>query len=430
MTRCIAKVALLLAALAASGCGLFRNRTARLTWPPPGAEPAPAPPPSAPAVSLQPLEDRRSEPGKVIGEVGFFDVETPDDVATWATAALHDELRRAGVRVVPRAADVPVMGGELRHVRAWSGTLHYYGVVELRAWMRSGDAVTYNAQVRGEGKAGSALKLFDFYGLFDTGERFAAALADAARDASRKVATAVAQAPPAGSPCPPDAPCAPAPATPPREAAPGLEPAATVTAPPPPEEPPLRARSGWYLGVLLGWPFAEVTPATGATAFDGQTGGLWLIPMALGVQLGFPVGRRLLLGGACNVSYPWYTYSDRDLLISQVLANATFHPLERAARAPGEREVAPRGWFLRGGAGAAFLRSRPDTFQAPPGSASWAASGWALSAGTGWARWAGPTRLRTVNAGLDLAWQFYGSGAAEQAERSFTLTLSAGTVLF
>jgi hypothetical protein len=31
---------------------------------------------------------------------------------------------------------------------------------------------------------------------------------------------------------------------------------------------------------------------------------------------------------------------------------------------------------------------------------------------------------------LDLAWQFYGSGAAEQAERSFTLTLSAGTVLF
>jgi hypothetical protein len=112
-----------------------------------------------------------------------------------------------------------------------------------------------------------------------------------------------------------------------------------------------------------------------------------------------------------------------------VLATATFYPLERAELAPGEREVAPRRWYLRGGAGLAFLRSKPDPGYAAPGSTSWNVAGPALSAATGWAFWSNRAKTRTGNLELDLAWQFYGSSPPEP-ERSFSSRLSFGLVLF
>jgi hypothetical protein len=422
----LARLPLLLAALAAaSGCALGKQ-TVRLTWPPPGEALAPEPPPPAPTVSLQHFDDVRPGRRNVVGDRGGLvhpELETPDDVAAWATAALRDELQRAGVRVVAPGSDVPVVGGEVGRVYAWGRGSLFSGEVRLRAWMRSGEAVLYDAHVRGEGKAGS---MFSFKLEWPDARKLSGkALADAVRAASSTAAIAVAAA--AGK-------------SPPGGAAPSPEPTgAAVAAPPAPEEPPLRARSGWYLGFGLGWSFADVDPAAGGTASGGGSGTeeeegqvlmAYLLPTALRIELGLPVGRRVLLGAEGNVNYPWYTFEERDLLVSQVLATATFYPLERGALAPGEREVAPRGWFLRGGVGSAWLRSKPYPEEAPPGSASWAASGWALSAGTGVANWFGSTQTRTVVLRADLGWQFFGSSAAEQPTDAFTLAVTVGFSLF
>ncbi len=417
MTRSTTKAALLLAALgAAAGCA-HGNQAVRLPWPPRGASPAPAPPPSAPAVSLQRLDDRRPEPRKVVGEIRdwlYFtaDLETPDDVAAWATAALRDQLQWAGVRVVEAGAGVPVLGGEVRNVYA-SGYVHYGGEVKLHAWLRWGDAVSYDALVLGEGTAG--------LNVAATTVGYAEALASAVRDASGQVATAVAAAAAQG---------------PPGGAAPGPEPgAAIVPAAPAPEEPPLRARAGWYVGWLLSLASVDTSAASGATGFTPGEG--QVLPLAGALRLGVPVGRRLLLGGEANVAYVWHVVpegqpkagsQDRDLLLWQVLATATFHPLERSALAPGERDVAPRGWYLRGGAGLAFLSSKPDPAAAPP-SASWSVKGPALSAGTGWAYWLGRSKTRTIDLEADFSWQFYGSSPSEP-ERSFSFRLSVGAFLF
>jgi hypothetical protein len=430
MSRSTAKVALLLAALGATaGCGTW-SQAARLTWPPPGKTPAPEPPPSSPAVSLQRLDDRRPAPRKVVGEIraplfSTIYMETSDDVAAWATAALQDELQRAGVRVVEAAAGVPVLGGELRSVRA-SGSFCYSGEVKLRAWLRSGEAVTYDARIVGEGTAG--------LNVMANVEGYAEALASAVRDASRKVASAVvavaAQGPPAG-------------------AAPGLEPAvAVVPAPPEPaapsageareaqEEPSPRERADWYFGAQLGFRSVDVQSASGSVSYS-QAGDQTL-PTSVAVQLGFPLGRRLLLGGEASLTAAWHStppgtggarVTDEDVYLTQLLATATYYPLERSALAPGEREVAPTGWYLRGGGGLAFLNNDPESTTTTPASTTWSVSGLAITAGSGWAFPAGRTQTRTVNVAVDLGWQLYGSTAPEP-ERSFSIGVAVGVVLF
>ena len=134
MRATAASPALLLAALAAApGCSLF-DSTVRLAWPPPGETTAPEPPPSAPAVSLQPLEDRRAGSDGALGTAGFLELRTPDDVSAWATAALCDELHlKPGdtLLVEPRELDgekvwfiKPAGGGR----PAWFGRLRKYAV--------------------------------------------------------------------------------------------------------------------------------------------------------------------------------------------------------------------------------------------------------------------------------------------------------------
>jgi hypothetical protein len=417
MARSTAKLHLLLAALgAASGCA-YGSQAGHLAWPPPGEALAPAPPPAAPAVALERLDDQRAEPRQVVGEVRNWlylmaDLETTDDVAAWATAALRDELQRAGVRVVGAAAGVPVLGGELRGVHA-SGYFRYSGEVELRAWLRSGDAVTYHAHVRGAGTAGSI--------GWSTVEGYEDALASALRDASRQVASEVAAA---AAQWPPGA-------------APSLEPAvAAPPSPPAPEAPALRARADWYLGAQLGFRSVRVQSAGGSISYSQE--GDQTLPTSIAVQLGFLEGRRLLLGGEASLTVAWhYTpagtqgagLTDEDVYLTQLLATATFYPLERSALAPGEREVAPSGWYLRGGGGLAFFHNVPDSATAPPGSPTWDVSGPAVTLGSGWAFPVGRTRTRTVNVAVDLGWQFYGSSASEP-ERSFSLGFAVGLVLY
>jgi excisionase family DNA binding protein len=251
---------------------------------------------------------------------------------------------------------------------------------------------------------------------------------------------AAAQATPPASPCPPDGPCAAAPAVAPGDTVPGLDPSAATAARPVPQEPPPRARAGWYLGFDFGMGYTDARSSTGWMGFGYGSGsdeeeGQVLLPNllafvipALGVQLGLPVGRRVLIGIEGNTIFRLVTDSERNLLISQLLATATFFPLERPELAAREREVAPRGWYLRGGAGAAFLRSSSYSETTPAGPA-WNATGWAISAGTGMAVWLGSRDTATANAGLDIAYQSYDSGP-EEPRWSYSLVFKLGLVLF
>lgn len=208
----------------ASGCALY-DRSLHLTWPPPGQAPAPEPAATAPAVTMTPVIDLRPEPRGVVGAVrnGFgghtANVVTPDDVAAWTGAALVDELRRAGVRVVEAAPGVPQVGVELR--RAWGEAFwSYSGDVVLRAWLRRDADVPYNAFERGYGSAGTN------WAGSGTGytASLSAALSHAAAQVARGVAVALQQPQPAGAPASGSTPAPigppPAPAEPPELAAP------------------------------------------------------------------------------------------------------------------------------------------------------------------------------------------------------------------
>jgi len=180
----------LLALFTASGCA-FVNRTTRVTWPAPGEPPVAEPAASAPAVWVSPLVDLRPEPRQKVGAVrNLFgmptaDVETPDDLVAWATAAIKDELQRAGVRVVPQAAGVPEVGGELTLANG-EAFFTYRGEVELRAWLRGGGDLEFQRSIRGE--ATGAVN------WVAAGEGYGEALTMAMKEAARQLARAVAAA--------------------------------------------------------------------------------------------------------------------------------------------------------------------------------------------------------------------------------------------
>jgi len=191
VTSTAARLALAAVLLATSAGCAFGNRTARLAWPPPGQPLAPAPGATALAVAVVPVVDRRPEPRRQVGTVrnGYYmhtaDVETDADLAAWAGAALVDELHRAGVQVVAPAAGVPEVGAELQRV-ASDAYFVYSGEVDLRAWLRRGGAVIYDAQLHGEGSAGMNWAA--------TGESYTETLTQALGAAARAAARGIAAA--------------------------------------------------------------------------------------------------------------------------------------------------------------------------------------------------------------------------------------------
>jgi hypothetical protein len=155
-TRLGLTLTVVFAASAAVSCA--GPRVARLRYP------APTPPAFAPAtrplVALQRLRDARPAPRDVVGVartgaggVGGA-VTTRDDAAAWATGALRIELERVGFTVVGEGAlGVPVVGGEL--LRAFcDARVGSVGRVELRAWVKRGDAYPLDRNVDGRGSAG------------------------------------------------------------------------------------------------------------------------------------------------------------------------------------------------------------------------------------------------------------------------------------
>jgi hypothetical protein len=177
----------LLALTAAVAAGCAGPRVARLRYPaPPPAAFAPA---SRPLVALQRLLDARPAPHDVVGVartgaggVGGA-VTTRDDAAAWATGALRIELERVGFTVVGEGAlGVPVVGGEL--LRAFcDARVGSAGRVELRAWVKRGDAYPLDRNVDGRGSAG--------FSPGPTAAAFERCLSRAMGDAAARTAAAV-----------------------------------------------------------------------------------------------------------------------------------------------------------------------------------------------------------------------------------------------
>jgi len=183
-----------LLAFLGSACA-FGDRHVRLEYPPPGAGAVVAVPASAPlgarTVHLGVFVDQRAERGRV-GEVrngwGMHtaDVLAENDVGDWVRAALHQELERAGLRVVddcPAAGGLEVRGEVLRvHCDAY---MSYEGEVQVSAELMRDGKVLARYPASGKGSAGTN------WGATEKGyaESLALALQAAARSLASEVAS-------------------------------------------------------------------------------------------------------------------------------------------------------------------------------------------------------------------------------------------------
>lgn len=200
---------------------------------------------------------------------------------------------------------------------------------------------------------------------------------------------------------------------------------------PPPEPPPPPGERGkGYVSVWIGWgggvlnlPGADVE----FVPFFGVP-----VPLSVGLGAGAPAGPRLLLGGEWNLTLGVNCVAsmdsasgacDRVVLLHHLLATATWYP-----RWQGTAEFPPAGPFLRGGPALVLLNSHPSniatTDSASSGPGRWQRTGAGVLLGAGYSAHS-PSRVRTLDAGLDFAWHWYGSSATEP-ESSFATLLRLG----
>jgi hypothetical protein len=206
-----------------------------------------------------------------------------------------------------------------------------------------------------------------------------------------------------------------------------------TTSPPPEARDAAGKRGRVYVAPWLGYGGGNVHGSEVNTGFIFYLG--IPVPLSAGVGVGVPAGQRVLVGAEWNITLGINCVAsmdeasgacDRVVLLQHLLATATFFPLWE-----GTPEVAPAGLFVRGGAGLALLNSWPEDIAstsesatAEPG-ARWKRTGAGVLTGLGYALRIGESRTRTLDLGLDVAWQWYGSSASEP-ERSFSAVLRCG----